>query len=167
MAFPDPLVDSAGFDPRSAYVERFWLPVLGPTATWLLRRIADRLTTDPDGFELSLEDTARALGLGGVGGRYSPFNRAFDRCLNYRALRHASPGVLAVRRRLGPVPAHLVRRFPAALADEHRRWPTRADGSTAPDNLPVTAAVGTDERVAESAPEAATSEKVATSRTRE
>ena len=39
----DPVVDRRGHDPRSAYVEQFWLSVLGPTATWLLRRLVVRL----------------------------------------------------------------------------------------------------------------------------
>jgi hypothetical protein len=29
----DELADRVGFDPRSPYVERFWLGVLGPTIT--------------------------------------------------------------------------------------------------------------------------------------
>ncbi|MGH9299637.1 MAG: hypothetical protein ACRDZT_06945 [Acidimicrobiales bacterium] len=29
-AWPDPVVDEIGHDPRSSYVEIFWLPVLGP-----------------------------------------------------------------------------------------------------------------------------------------
>jgi hypothetical protein len=28
----DPTVDSRGADPRSAYAERYWLSVIGPTA---------------------------------------------------------------------------------------------------------------------------------------
>ena len=36
----DPVVDDDGHDPRSRYVEQFWLGVLGPTATWLIRRFA-------------------------------------------------------------------------------------------------------------------------------
>ena len=34
----DPVVDSIGHEVRSTYVELFWLNVLGPTATWALRR---------------------------------------------------------------------------------------------------------------------------------
>jgi hypothetical protein len=30
-AWQDPVGDALGVDPRSAYVEQFWLPVLGPT----------------------------------------------------------------------------------------------------------------------------------------
>ncbi len=29
--WPDPVIDRLGHDPRSAYVERFWLGVLGPS----------------------------------------------------------------------------------------------------------------------------------------
>ena len=36
----DPVIDSLGFDPRSTYVETFWLGILGPSTTLLLRRIA-------------------------------------------------------------------------------------------------------------------------------
>jgi len=32
-AWEDPVVDALGHDPRSEYVERFWLPVLGPPST--------------------------------------------------------------------------------------------------------------------------------------
>jgi hypothetical protein len=28
--WPDPLIDTLGYDPRSRYVETFWLPTLGP-----------------------------------------------------------------------------------------------------------------------------------------
>ena len=38
--WPDDVIDALGFDPRSPYVERFWLGVIGPSTTWLLRRIA-------------------------------------------------------------------------------------------------------------------------------
>src|SRR5436190_973423 len=41
----DPVIDSLGFDPRSAYVEHFWLGVVGPSATWAARawpQVVDR-----------------------------------------------------------------------------------------------------------------------------
>lgn len=62
-------------DLRSNYVERFWLPVLGPTATLLLRRLAYELDRSPEGFDLSANDMARSLGLGGMAGRHGPFPR--------------------------------------------------------------------------------------------
>src|SRR3954470_6917583 len=78
--WPDTVIDRVGYDPRSPYVERFWLGVLGPSSVVLLRRIAGELEANPAGFELPLEETAKALGLGMKGGRNSPFLRTLTRC---------------------------------------------------------------------------------------
>src|SRR3546814_3891300 len=43
VEWADPVVEAAGHPVRSVYVETFWLPTLGPTAMWLLRR--DRKST--------------------------------------------------------------------------------------------------------------------------
>jgi hypothetical protein len=59
----DPVVERRGHDPRSSYVERFWLGTLGPTATWLVRRLAAGFASDPEGYELDLTATAQELGL--------------------------------------------------------------------------------------------------------
>ncbi|MHB8220257.1 MAG: hypothetical protein ACYDHU_08035 [Acidimicrobiales bacterium] len=122
VAWEDPVVDAAGMDPRSAYVETYWLPVLGPSATWLLRHLADGLDAAPDGFDLWLEDEARRLGLGGLGSRHSPFQRAILRCTRYAVARHVGPRTLAVRRRISPVPHRQVIRFPDSLRAQHDRW---------------------------------------------
>jgi hypothetical protein len=57
----DGVIDALGHDPRSAYVERFWLGILGPSTTWLLRHMAARLDASPEGFDLDLAATAQAL----------------------------------------------------------------------------------------------------------
>ena len=62
--WPDPVIDTLGYDPRSRYVETFWLPTLGPTALLLLRHLADRFDRHPEGIELTVADTSHALGLG-------------------------------------------------------------------------------------------------------
>lgn len=36
VAWSDPSFELAGHDPRSQYVERFWLPILGPSTVWML-----------------------------------------------------------------------------------------------------------------------------------
>jgi hypothetical protein len=119
--WPDDVIDRLGFDPRSPYVERFWLGVLGPSTTWLMRRLAAGFDTEPEGFELPLGDTARALGLGDRGGRHSPFLRSLNRCIQFELAQVNSPTELSVRRRLPPLSRrHLIRLAPP-LQDEHRR----------------------------------------------
>jgi hypothetical protein len=99
----DPVVDALGFDPRSAYVERFHLPLLGPTATWLLRRFAAEFDSQPQGFSLDAADCARSIGIGNKGG---PDDH----------------DILAVRTRLPPLTRAQVHRLPQHLQAAHRRW---------------------------------------------
>jgi len=122
VRWPDPVIDRLGYDPRSLYVETFWLGILGPTCTWLLRRVAAGLDDDPAGFDLDLAETARALGLGTRSGRQSPMRRALARCVTFRMARRGGPASLAVRCRIPPMPQrHLIRLSPA-LQERHARW---------------------------------------------
>ena len=120
----DPVVDSVGFDVRSLYVELFWLNVLGPTATWTLRRLAHGLERYPLGYELDLVETASMLGLA-----YSPttsnsFGRALQRCAMF-GMSQPVEGALAVRRRVPPVAARHLARMPEALRGMHTQWQRR------------------------------------------
>lgn len=117
----DPVVDDDGHDPRSRYVELFWLGVFGPTATWLLRRFAGGFDDSPDGYDLDLEATARAIGLSYRGGRSAPFRRAIQRCVMFGAA-HRIPDGLVVRRRLPNLSVRQVRRLPDELQQLHDEW---------------------------------------------
>ena len=118
----DPVVDAAGHDPRSWYVETFWLGVLGPSTVWLLRLLAAKFEVAPRGFDLDLDDTARTLGIGGRRGRNAPFQRTLDRCVTFDMARRAGPATLAVRRRLPPLARRHLLRLPPTLQDRHRSW---------------------------------------------
>jgi hypothetical protein len=122
--WPDEVIDSLGFDPRSPYVEQFWLGILGPSTTWLLRRIGTGFDAAPDGFELPLGETARALGLGDRGGRNSPFLRTVNRMIQFELalVVSARDGELAVRRRLPPLSRRQLIRLSPDLQAAHERW---------------------------------------------
>jgi hypothetical protein len=121
LPWPDPVVEEIGHDPRSPYVEQFWLGILGPSTTWLLRRFARGLEHYPDGFELDLAETASELGLVNQGGKHNPFQRALSRCVMFGAAR-PDPYGLAVRRRLPPLSERHLSRLPAALQAAHSAW---------------------------------------------
>jgi hypothetical protein len=114
----DPVVDQIGHDPRSAYVETFWLPVLGPSTTWLLRRFASHLDDAPAGAEFEVEDLARRLGIGERSGPNAPFARTVKRCVDFQMAEWRGD-VLAVRRHLPPLARRHLRRLPEALQEEH------------------------------------------------
>jgi len=127
VPWPDPVIDTLVHDPRSWYVEQFWLPVIGPTSTWLLRRIVARFDAAPDGFDLNLDETARGLGLGGRDGRHSPFQRALARCVTFKLARPQGPGALGVRRRIPPLARRHLDRLPPTLQKMHDDWSTAQD----------------------------------------
>ncbi|MHB8243850.1 MAG: hypothetical protein ACYDGN_00660 [Acidimicrobiales bacterium] len=126
----DPVVDEIGHDPRSAYAETFWLPVLGPSTTWLLRRFASHLDDAPAGVDFDVEDLARRLGIGERSGPNAPFTRTLKRCVDFQMAEWRG-GALAVRRRLPPLARRHLRRLPETLQSEHDMV-LEAAGATVP-----------------------------------
>jgi hypothetical protein len=120
--WPDDVIDALGHDPRSAYVEQFWLGILGPSTTWLLRRLAAGLEASPAGFDLDLAEAAAALGLGGKGGRHSPFMRALARCCQFDLAEARRDGSLAVHRKVPPLSRRQVLRLSPGLQAAHHSW---------------------------------------------
>lgn len=120
----DELVDVRGHDPRSAYVERFWLSVIGPTATWVMRRFADEFDRQPDGFTIDLAHTASSMGLSFAKGPNSPFGRALHRCVMFGLARPTAEG-LDVRRRFPTVAQRHLRRLPDDVQETHIEWARR------------------------------------------
>ena len=121
----DEVIDSLGFDPRA--------PVRGALLAGGARARArpgcsgasrPASTQHPDGFEMSLGETARALGLGDRGGRHSPFLRTVNRMIQFELAQvvTAGAGELAVRRRLPPLNRRQTARLSPALQAAHERW---------------------------------------------
>jgi hypothetical protein len=119
----DDVVDKLGFDPRSSYVEDFWLGILGPSTTWLLRRLAAGFDYSPGGFGLDLAETARSLGLGDRSGQHSPFVRSLNRTVQFGLAQVSGPEELSVRRRIPPLNRAQLLRLSPALQARHAAWP--------------------------------------------
>jgi hypothetical protein len=117
-AWVDPVVEEMGHDPRSSYAEMYWLPVLGPSVTWMLRRFATCLDEAPGGADLRVDDLARSLGIGERSGPNGPLPRTLKRCVDFQMAewRDAS---LAVRRKLPPLARRHLRRLPDTLQARH------------------------------------------------
>ena len=120
--WPDPVIDSVGSHPCSPYVENFWLSVLGPSTTFLLRHLVTSLEAAADGFELPLGITARRLGLGDKGGRHSPFMRSLARLVQFDLAQMEDARTLAVRRRVPPLNRRQVLHLPELLQTAHHHW---------------------------------------------
>ena len=120
--WPDPVIDTVGHDPRSAYVETFWLPTLGPTALLLLRHLATKFDERAGAVELTVTDASLALGLGERAGNSSPIVRSLARLETFDLACSDGRGTVAVRRNLPPVNRRHLRRLPSDLQSLHAQW---------------------------------------------
>ncbi len=107
-----------GHDPRSTYVEHFWLGTLGPTTTWFLRHCA-HLLEGKDSTTMNLRDVAKALGIGYRGGNRSALSRTVARACRFRAARPVGSNTLAVRLKLPHLSLSQQRRLPKHLRRLH------------------------------------------------
>jgi hypothetical protein len=117
--WPDP--SPGGHDPRSPYVEQFWLSILGPSTTFLIRHFAALLDQWPDGYEINLDETARSIGLVNQTGRGSPFARALSRTVQFNVAQPYGFGI-AVRQQLPTLTARQVAHLTPALQRTHAQW---------------------------------------------
>ena len=123
----DPVVDSLGHPATGLYCETFWLPVLGPTATWLVRMLARDLTEQPGGFETELSVIAARLGISWSTDRPSTLSRALQRCEMFGACRIArGPDTVSVRSMLAPLPRRHLARLGPDLRTLHGTWVTES-----------------------------------------
>lgn len=114
----DPVVEAVGFDARSAYVEAYWLGILGPAALLALRRMVDSLAQHPDGFFLELGRLARELGLGESTARHAPVVKAVARLVGFN-MAAVKDNALAVRCSVPPLARRHLARLPVHLAERH------------------------------------------------
>ena len=114
----DQRIDAYGHDPRSSYVEQFWLATLGPSTTWFLRHCAD-LLDKTGGSRVSLRETATTLGIGHNGGARSAMAKTVARACRFRAARSVGATTLAVRLRLPRLSHRQIQRLPKSVQRRH------------------------------------------------
>jgi hypothetical protein len=115
--FLDP-AQTSGHHPRSTYVERFWLPVLGPSTIVLVRQLAQRISEGER--EVDLAVLARTLGLGDSTQRERGFHRTLRRALDFDVLRYTAARTLGLRALLPTLSVRQVEHLPETLRTEHR-----------------------------------------------
>ena len=129
----DPVVEAVGHDPRSGYVESFWLPILGPSAVMAARHLSAQLEDSPEGVTVSLAELARQLGLGAGTGRNAPLIKSLAR-LTVFGLARSEGDVYALRLAFPPLARRHLRRLAPQLVEAHRlltEAPARTSGIAA------------------------------------
>ncbi len=117
----DLVTEENGHDPRSKYVEQFWLGVIGPTAAWLMRYVAQEFDNSPDGFELPVAPITLQLGISPKAGPRGGLHRTLHRLVMFRLASESHTGY-AIRRRLPPLNHAQLRRLPTHLQRSHTSY---------------------------------------------
>jgi hypothetical protein len=117
----DRLAEERGYPALSMFVEVFWLPVLGPSAMFLFRRLNLLLEARPDGVTLDMNELGGELGLGTSESRHAPLPRAISRLVRLGLAKRPASGQLAVRCAAGPLSQHLLNGLDLVLQEAHRR----------------------------------------------
>jgi len=120
--WPDQVLDQFGHDPRSNYVERYWLPILGPSSTLLMRFLAARFDEEPDAFELNLREASRCIGVGINNTPGAPFFRTLERVISFGFGQLIDDRLLVMRSRMPSLTRRQVLRLPRKLQREHDDW---------------------------------------------
>ena len=84
----------------------------GPASVLLVRHLAVRFDSEPDGFELDLAHTARLLGLGTGLGRWGPIQRTIHRCVSFGFARRWGDAAAGPSATLPPVTRQQLARLP-------------------------------------------------------
>jgi hypothetical protein len=122
-----PVIEALGHAPTSEYAEGFWLPVVGPSALWVHRRLTAGFATHHSGYQLNLATLGREVGLGAGTGRNAPVVRTIRRLVDFHLAEIVDEEQLAVYTRLPPLTRRQAARLPAHLAVRHRSLTHRSD----------------------------------------
>jgi hypothetical protein len=139
VTLDDPVVEAVGFAAESRYAETYWLPVLGPSALWALRRLTALLAMRPSGIAVPMGMLGSELGLGGNGGRHAPAVRAVGRLVLF-GMAEVRGDELAVRRKVPPLARRQLRRLPTHLVEAHQRHHSAGAATTHQQTGPTTPA---------------------------
>jgi hypothetical protein len=108
-------------DLNGDYLEYVWLPIIGPTATFIVRRFG-RLLGEPDQrrrASVGRAALAAGIGVGDKGGRNSPLMRALDRLERFGFIDRDDLHI-SVTPVIRPVSAQMLDRLPGPSLAVHR-----------------------------------------------
>jgi len=108
---------AAGHPVASSYVETFWLPILGPSALLVGRRLGDWLDETAGETVVDLVDLGASIGIGTGTGRHTSINRTLIRLCDY-SLARIEGDHLEVRTVWPDLPPRMHHRLPDSLRTE-------------------------------------------------
>jgi hypothetical protein len=107
---------------RSPYIERFWLGILGPSATWLLRIVLAEIEQRDAPISFTSAILASRVGLADNTSWNSPLSRSIRRLIDFKIAKQSGAGHVSVSKYIPPLS---LRQIGVLTADEkilHSRY---------------------------------------------
>ena len=117
------------FPVQHQYVEMLWLPVIGPSSTWLLRRLSGWSLACPGGLRVVLPELSESLGLGWSAAPNSSLQRSMRRLMMF-GLSRWTDDVFEVASMVPAISERQLTRLSSGLVRAHDRMTER--GRTVP-----------------------------------
>ena len=121
---PGPAESSVRFPVAHPYVERCWLPLIGPSATWCLRRLDSELGAIRDGVVIDVATLAGDLGLASARGGSARLARTIERLCDFGLARFSVDQALEIRRSVPPLSPRAITRLSPEAQLAHREMVT-------------------------------------------
>jgi hypothetical protein len=125
-----PHFDRWGSEPRSTYVERFWLPVIGPSSLVLARSITTGFESNNGSYRVDASHQATAIGVSP-----SQLRRVLDRLVVFGVAKTLGPDMFCIRTMWPVIGSGAIRQLTASLHQQHSDWLLLTDTLDA-DNAP-------------------------------
>lgn len=112
---------TTSFLANDPYIDTFWLPLLGPTATLLLNSLMSRALYEHDQFDIELNKLSMSIGVGNREGSASPIAKNLKRLSDFGLLSKHNEKYY-VPTSIDTIEENHLRKLNSALQLEHKKW---------------------------------------------
>ena len=112
---------TSSFLANDPYINTFWLPILGPTATLLLNSLLTRALCETEPWEQEVNDLSKSIGVGNREGNSSPIVKNLKR-LCYFGLISKYQDKYYVPTNIPNIEQNNLRKLNISLQSEHSLW---------------------------------------------
>ena len=112
---------TVSFLANDPYIDKFWLPILGPTATLLLHELMSKALIKNDPFHSSIGELSTCIGVGNREGSASPIAKNLKRLCDFGLISKYNE-LFYVPTNIEQMPEDKLRKLSYTLQSEHKRW---------------------------------------------
>ena len=110
------------------YIDTFWLPFLGPTATLLLHHLMTKALCETQEFEIIASELSSHIGVGNRDGTSSPMMKNLKRLCNFGLISNYNEKFY-IPTNIEILPLSQLRKHDVAIQGQHQDWIEKLKGN--------------------------------------